>query len=59
MDSKILVTVELRFTTRDDPEQVADRVLESIRMIVGTEALEDFRWRSVPLEPPAHERTRS
>jgi hypothetical protein len=48
-----LITVELRFTTEDDPEQVAERIRESVRLIVGTEALEEFRWRGMPLDPPA------
>ncbi len=45
-----LITVELRFKTADDPGQLADRIRESVRMIVGTEALEEFRWRGLPLE---------
>ncbi|HEX9375921.1 MAG TPA: hypothetical protein VGB19_06760 [Actinomycetota bacterium] len=45
-----LITVELRFKTTDDPGQLADRIRESVRMIVGTEALEEFRWRGLPLE---------
>ena len=46
-----LITVELRFKTRDaDPGQLADRIQESAAMIVGREALEEFRWRSMPLE---------
>jgi hypothetical protein len=48
-----LITVELRFTTTDDPEQVCDRIREAVRLIVGSESLEDFRWRRIPLEPPA------
>jgi hypothetical protein len=48
-----LITIELRFITSDDPEQVCERVRESVRLIVGGEALEEFRWRSMPLEPPA------
>jgi hypothetical protein len=57
MDPKVLISVDVRFTTTDDPEQIVGRVQEAVRMIVGPEALEDFRWRSLPLEPPAAERT--
>jgi hypothetical protein len=50
MSAPILVTIELRFTTSDDaPEQLAERVRESVRMIVGRDALEEFRWRVLPL----------
>jgi hypothetical protein len=45
-----LITVELRFKTRDDPGQLADRIQEATAMIVGREELEEFRWRSLPLE---------
>ena len=57
MDTRVLISVDVRFTTTDDPEQIAGRVEEAVRMVVGSEALEDFRWRSLPLEPPASERT--
>ena len=46
-----LVFVELRFTTTDDPEQLAERIQEAVRMIVGRDKLEHFRWRSESLEP--------
>ena len=49
MSDPILVTIELRFTTTDDPEQLSERVRESVRMIVGGDALEEFRWRVLPL----------
>jgi hypothetical protein len=47
-----LVTIEMRFTTSENEEQVAERIREATRMIVGRDALEDFRVRSTPLEPP-------
>ena len=47
-----LVTIELRFTTTEDAEGLTERVGEAVRMIVGRDALEEFRWRSIPLEPP-------
>ena len=51
MAEPILVTVELRFQTDQDPGPLADRVQESVRMIVGRDQLEDFRWRVIPLAP--------
>jgi hypothetical protein len=45
-----LITVELRFKTRDDAGQLADRIQEAAALIVGREELEEFRWRSMPLE---------
>jgi hypothetical protein len=51
-DDRTLVTIELRFVTGEDPEQLADRIKESISMIVGREHLEDFRVRLMPLAPP-------
>ena len=53
-----LITVELRFKTRDDAGQLADRIRESASMIVGREALEEFRWRSMPLESKDRKRER-
>jgi len=50
--AKRLVTVELRFVTAEDPEQLADRMRESVAAIVGRQALEEFRVKSMPLEGP-------
>jgi hypothetical protein len=47
-----LVTVELRFVTEDDPEQLADRIRESVAAIVGRDRLEEFRTKPMPLEGP-------
>jgi hypothetical protein len=52
MGEKILVTVELRFTTEDDPKQLGERVREAVSMVVGREHLEEFRVRVMPLAPP-------
>ncbi|HLA92844.1 MAG TPA: hypothetical protein VJO36_04840 [Actinomycetota bacterium] len=52
MAERVLVTVELRFTTEDDPGQLGERVRESVAMIVGREHLEEFRVRALPLAPP-------
>jgi hypothetical protein len=49
---RTLVTVEVRFVTEEDPEQLADRMRESVATIVGKEALEEFRIKKLPLEPP-------
>jgi len=48
----VLVTIEIRFTAEDDPQQLADRVRESIAMIVGRDRLEDYHVRVLPLSPP-------
>lgn len=52
MAEKVLVTIELRFTTEDDPEQLGERVREATSLIVGRQSLEDFRVRVLPLAPP-------
>jgi hypothetical protein len=48
----VLVTIEMRFRAEEDVQQLADRVRESIAMIVGHDNLEDFRVRVLPLSPP-------
>ncbi len=48
----VLVTIEIRFRAEDDTQQLADRVRESIAMIVGRDNLEDYRVRELPLSPP-------
>ena len=52
MADPVLVTIELRFRTEDDPQQLGDRVRESVSMIVGRDRLEDYRLRVLPLSPP-------
>jgi hypothetical protein len=52
MGEKVLVTIELRFTTDDDPEALGERIREAASLIVGRQALEDFRVRALPLTPP-------
>jgi hypothetical protein len=56
MAGKRLITVELRFVSSDDPEQLADRLRESVAAIVCRDALEEFRVRTMPLERPKGER---
>ena len=46
---RVLVTIELRFRTAEDPRQLGERVRESVAMIVGRESLEEFRVRVLPL----------
>ena len=46
-----LITLQIGFKTLEDPDQVAERIREAVRNIVGRTELEDFRWRSIPLEP--------
>jgi hypothetical protein len=52
MADKVLVTIEMRFTAEDDPEALGERVREAASLIVGRQALEDFRVRVLPLAPP-------
>jgi predicted component of type VI protein secretion system len=48
----VLVRVELAFRSTDDqdPQALGDRIREAVAMIVGREALEEFRVRSMPLD---------
>ena len=46
---EVLARVELSFRTDDDPQALADRVREAAALIVGREALEEFRVRIVRL----------
>ena len=48
-DDRKLVQVELRFISTEDPTELGERIRESVRMIVGREALEEFRVRTLPL----------
>jgi len=52
MSEPVLVTIELRFRTEEDPQQLGDRIRESVAMIVGRGNLEDYRLRVLPLTPP-------
>ena len=49
-NEKRLVRVELSFVSGSDAEQLGDRIREAVTMIVGREALEEFRVRTLPLE---------
>jgi hypothetical protein len=55
MAGPTLVTVELRFVTEEDPAQLADRVRESVAAVVGKDALEEFRVKTIPLGGPEGE----
>lgn len=56
MADPVLVSLEIRFRTTEDPGQLAERIKESVGMIVGREALEDFRARTLPLVQPKKRR---
>jgi hypothetical protein len=56
MSEPVLVTVELRFRTDEGVDAIGERIRESVRMIVGPDALEDFRVRELPLAPPRKDR---
>ena len=45
-----LIRVELVFVTEEEGEQVGERIRESVAMIVGREALEEFRDRTLTLD---------
>jgi hypothetical protein len=45
----VLVTIEIRFRTTDDPKLLGERIRESVAMIVGRESLEESRVRVLPL----------
>jgi hypothetical protein len=49
MAERLLVRIEFSFVTEESPESLGDRVKESVAMIVGREALEEFRIRTMPL----------
>jgi hypothetical protein len=46
---EVLARVELAFRTDQDPHALGDRVREAVALIVGREALEEFRVRVIPL----------
>jgi len=49
MAERKLVHVELRFVSDEDPDQLGERIRESVSLIVGGDGLEDFRVRTLPL----------
>jgi hypothetical protein len=51
MATSVLLHIDIRFVTAEDPEQTAERVREAVRLIAGRD-LEHFRWRTEMLEPP-------
>ena len=56
MTEPVLVTVELRFKATEDPDALGERIRESVRLIVGGDAMEEFRLRVLPLTPPKQQR---
>jgi hypothetical protein len=53
-----LVRVEMSFVTEEDADQLTERIRESVALIVGRAALEDFRVRTMPLEPKKRDHLR-
>jgi hypothetical protein len=49
MAHPVLVTIEMRIKTTEDPKQLGERVREAAALIVGRDALEEFRVRELPL----------
>jgi hypothetical protein len=54
-----LVRVELSFVTEEDAEQLGDRIREAVGSIVGREALDEFRVRTMSLDAKKKEHLRS
>jgi hypothetical protein len=54
MAQRMLVQVELRFVTDEEPEPLSERVRESVALIVGRDRLEEFRVRTLPLKSTKH-----
>ena len=57
--SRRLVRVELSFVTEDDVEQLGDRIREATASIVGRDALDEFRVRTMSLDATKKEHLRS
>jgi hypothetical protein len=53
-----LVRVEMTFVTEEDADQLAERIRESVALIVGRAELEDFRVRTMPLDPTKRDHLR-
>jgi hypothetical protein len=49
MPDPVLITIEIRIKTTEEPRQLGERVREAAAMIVGRDALEEFRVRVLPL----------
>ena len=54
-----LVRVEMSFVTDEDPEQTGERIRESVSLIVGRDALEEFRVRTLALDAKKKDHLRS
>lgn len=52
MADRQLVEIQVRFVTSEPADALAERIRESLALIVGREALEEFRVRTMPLTPP-------
>lgn len=56
--ARALVRVELSFVTEEDAAALGDRIRESVALIVGREALDEFRVRTMPLDPKKRDHLR-
>lgn len=54
-----LVRVELSFVSEEDAEQLGDRIREATVSIVGRDALDEFRVRTMSLDATKKEHLRS
>ena len=45
-----LIRVEVSFVSDEEPEALGDRIRESVANIVGRQAIEEFRVRTMPLD---------
>jgi hypothetical protein len=53
-----LVRVEMTFVTEEEADPLTERIRESVALIVGRAALEDFRVRTLPLDPKKRDHLR-
>ncbi len=53
-DDPVLVRIELSFTSTEsaNPRAYGDRIREAVAQIVGREAMDEFRLRTLPLTEP-------
>ena len=45
-----LIRIECSFVSEEDAEALGDRISEAVAMIVGRDAVEEFRVRTMPLD---------
>ena len=47
MAEPLLITIDLRFRSSEDPEQMAERVREAVRMIAGRDHQKEDAWQGL------------